>query len=51
MSRAKYALAVTDKILDVFGKNVAIGYDIGCTFSSTVVKSQLLAAKAACLGL
>ena len=50
-SRAKYALAVTDKVLDIFGQDVAIGYDIGCAFSSTVAKSRILAAKATRLGL
>ncbi|KIJ39953.1 hypothetical protein M422DRAFT_145220, partial [Sphaerobolus stellatus SS14] len=32
---AKYGLALTDKLINVYGSNLCIGYDIGCAFSST----------------
>jgi len=39
-----------DRILDVFGPNVSIGYDIGCSFSKTV-QSSSLATQAAALNI
>ncbi|KIJ30001.1 hypothetical protein M422DRAFT_88109, partial [Sphaerobolus stellatus SS14] len=32
---AKYPLAITNKLIDVYGDGLCIGYDIGCAFSST----------------
>ncbi|KAG2120417.1 uncharacterized protein F5147DRAFT_785148 [Suillus discolor] len=45
---AKYALATTNKILDVYGPHSATGYDIGCSYSTTVARSSI-SAKAASL--
>ncbi|KAG0696301.1 hypothetical protein DFH29DRAFT_813166 [Suillus ampliporus] len=45
-ARAKYPLALTDFILDAFGKDVGIGYDVGCTFGKIICNSPLLGAKA-----
>ncbi|KAG1904241.1 uncharacterized protein F5891DRAFT_920274, partial [Suillus fuscotomentosus] len=33
---AKYALATTNKVIDVYGPNGATGYDIGCSYGKTV---------------
>ncbi|KAG1876360.1 hypothetical protein F4604DRAFT_1880665 [Suillus subluteus] len=38
---AKYALATTNKILDVYGSNGATGYDIGCSYGKTVAASSI----------
>ncbi|KAF7371676.1 hypothetical protein MVEN_00023800 [Mycena venus] len=38
---AKYPLAIVDELLDMFGKNLGIGYDIGCHFEATIKKSLL----------
>lgn len=38
---AKYPLAIVNKMLEVFGKDLALGYDIGCQFKSTLNKSPL----------
>ncbi|KAJ3804751.1 hypothetical protein F5876DRAFT_52960 [Lentinula aff. lateritia] len=38
---AKYPLAITAKALEVFGENLLIGYDIGCSFSETIAKTSL----------
>ncbi|KIJ45328.1 hypothetical protein M422DRAFT_166820, partial [Sphaerobolus stellatus SS14] len=43
---ANYALAIVDKLIDVYGERLCIGYDIGCAFSLTVSSSPLLAPKA-----
>ncbi|KAG2070065.1 hypothetical protein BDR04DRAFT_967693, partial [Suillus decipiens] len=43
---AKYPLALTDFILDAFGKDIGIRYDIGCTFGKIICNSPLLSAKA-----
>ena len=37
----KYPLAITNKLLDVYGDNIALGYDITCTFMKSVEKSTL----------
>lgn len=37
----KYPLAVTKKLLEVFGEDIALGYDIACSFMKTVWKSAL----------
>ncbi|KAG1834285.1 hypothetical protein DFJ58DRAFT_719367 [Suillus subalutaceus] len=38
---AKYPLAVVSKLMDVFGKNLGGGYDIGCQFKTTLDQSSL----------
>ncbi|KAG2089874.1 uncharacterized protein F5147DRAFT_780519 [Suillus discolor] len=38
---AKYALATTSKILDVYSSNGATGYNIGCSYSKTVAASSI----------
>ncbi|KAH9913734.1 uncharacterized protein B0H18DRAFT_1108583 [Fomitopsis serialis] len=38
---AKYPLAMTAKILEVFKEKILCGYDIGCTFEGTVRRSSL----------
>ncbi|KAJ3712392.1 hypothetical protein C8R42DRAFT_647550 [Lentinula raphanica] len=38
---AKYPLAIVNRLLDVFGKDLGIGYDIGCGFKATIKKSPL----------
>ncbi|KIJ30837.1 hypothetical protein M422DRAFT_234713 [Sphaerobolus stellatus SS14] len=48
---AKYGLAIVDKLIDVYGDGLCIGYDIGCAFASTVASSPLLAPKALSSGL
>lgn len=44
--RAKYPLAILDNLIDVVGKPMLCGYDIGCGFSKTVEKSALVGPKA-----
>ncbi|KAF7967244.1 hypothetical protein HWV62_35063 [Athelia sp. TMB] len=39
--RAKYPLAVVAKMLRVFGKDLGGGYDIGCKFKSTLMRTPL----------
>jgi hypothetical protein len=39
--RAKYPLAMTARIMDVLGDRILLGYDIGCTYSSTLSRSSL----------
>ena len=38
---AKYALATVNQLIDVFGEDQLIGYDIGCSFSSTIASSSI----------
>ncbi|KAI0059962.1 hypothetical protein BV25DRAFT_1918089 [Artomyces pyxidatus] len=38
---AKYPLAIIDQALRVFGDNIGMGYDIGCSFTATIAKSSL----------
>ncbi|KAJ3746941.1 hypothetical protein EV360DRAFT_76388, partial [Lentinula raphanica] len=38
---AKYPLAIVNRLLDVFGKDLGIGYDIGCGFKATIKKTPL----------
>lgn len=45
-TRAKYALAITDKMLDTLGDDLGSGYDIGCAFAATLKSSPLLREKA-----
>ncbi|QRW26071.1 hypothetical protein RhiXN_11148 [Rhizoctonia solani] len=39
---AKYALAAVDRLCQVFGDDLLIGYDIGCTFRGTAERSPLV---------
>src|SRR6202034_1607916 len=39
--RAKYPLAVVEKMLDVFGRDLGGGFDIGCRFETTLYNSLL----------
>lgn len=41
VNRAKYGLAVVEHLLQVFGKDLGIGYDVGCKFGTTVARSEL----------
>ncbi|PIL29409.1 hypothetical protein GSI_09461 [Ganoderma sinense ZZ0214-1] len=43
----KYPLAIIAKLIDVYGENIVVGYDIGCKFRKTVSTSPLLSNKAA----
>ncbi|EIW86142.1 hypothetical protein CONPUDRAFT_46498, partial [Coniophora puteana RWD-64-598 SS2] len=38
---AKYPIAIVERMLKVFGKNLCVGYDIGCKFKTTLLKSRL----------
>ncbi|KAJ7938700.1 hypothetical protein B0H13DRAFT_1580224, partial [Mycena leptocephala] len=38
---AKYPLAIVDELLDMFGKGMGLGYDIGCHFEATIKNSRL----------
>jgi hypothetical protein len=40
-NRAKYPLAIVEKLLDVFGDGLGGGYDIGCKFKATLKNSPL----------
>lgn len=40
LSRAKYPLALVSRLINLFGNDLLIGYDIGCGFSSTAENSQ-----------
>ena len=37
--RAKYPLAVANKLIDCFGSNLAAGYNINCSFATTLFNS------------
>ncbi|RDX39811.1 hypothetical protein OH76DRAFT_1424081, partial [Lentinus brumalis] len=37
----KYALAIINKLLEVYGPDILVGYDIGCEFSKTLEHSSL----------
>ncbi|KAI0684292.1 hypothetical protein BC835DRAFT_1409170 [Cytidiella melzeri] len=39
----KYALAVIDRLMAVFGSHIGLGYDVGCDTSKTVMSSSLQA--------
>ena len=41
MNRAKYPIAIVDKLIDIFGQDILVGYDIGCGFSSTANNSPI----------
>ena len=42
---AKYLLAIVNKVMDNFGDNILIGYDISCGFSTTANNSPQLGEK------
>ncbi|GBE84231.1 hypothetical protein SCP_0602090 [Sparassis crispa] len=37
----KYPLAIIDKLIEVYGTNVKVGYDIACAFLKTLTRSSL----------
>ncbi len=39
--RAKYPLAIVNQLLENFGKQLGVGYDIGCRFRTTIDNSPL----------
>lgn len=41
-NRSKYGFAAVDKLVQVFGDNLLIGYDISCTFGGTAQRSPLV---------
>ncbi|KAG2103699.1 uncharacterized protein F5147DRAFT_746665 [Suillus discolor] len=43
---AKYPLAITNAMINAYGKDIGMGYDVGCTFSGIVRNSPLLSQKA-----
>ncbi|KAG2146793.1 hypothetical protein DEU56DRAFT_731337 [Suillus clintonianus] len=43
---AKYPLAITNSMIDAYGKDIGMGYDVGCTFGGIVRNSPLLSQKA-----
>ncbi|KAF8575937.1 hypothetical protein K439DRAFT_1368611, partial [Ramaria rubella] len=45
LNSAKYPLAVTNELLDIFGSHLLCGYDIGCGFSTTANNSTLVGPK------
>lgn len=44
---AKYPLAATNFVLDLYGDKQGLGFDIGCSFDQTIKRSNLLGAKSA----
>ncbi|THU93778.1 hypothetical protein K435DRAFT_820167 [Dendrothele bispora CBS 962.96] len=39
--QAKYALAIVDRLIDTLGERLAVGYDIGYGFKTTISKSAI----------
>ena len=39
--RAKYPLAIVNKLINCFGSNLAAGYDINCSFATTLFNSTI----------
>ncbi len=39
--RAKYPLAIVEQLLNLYGEDLGIGYDVGCKFGMTVSRSPL----------
>ncbi|TFY55866.1 hypothetical protein EVJ58_g7981 [Rhodofomes roseus] len=37
----KYLLAIINRLMDVYGSDILVGYDIACVFARTVAKSSL----------
>lgn len=42
---AKYPLAIVSSLMDSFGPRIMTGYDIGCAFTSTLMRSPMLSDK------
>ncbi|KAG1763804.1 hypothetical protein EV702DRAFT_982577, partial [Suillus placidus] len=42
----KYLLTIVDALIDLYGQDIGVGYDVGCTFSKIVQDSPLLSTKA-----
>ena len=40
--RAKYGLAITNALLDAFGPDIGLGYDIGCGFDTSALMVKLI---------
>ncbi|KAG8689494.1 hypothetical protein FRC11_002288 [Ceratobasidium sp. 423] len=40
--QVKYGLGIIDKLIETYGENIMMGYDIGCTFKGTAERSRLL---------
>ncbi|KAK0421686.1 hypothetical protein EV421DRAFT_1915826 [Armillaria borealis] len=38
---AKYPLSMVDKLIDVLGEKLGVGYDVGCKFGTTVNRSPI----------
>ncbi|KAK0461669.1 uncharacterized protein EV420DRAFT_1266632 [Desarmillaria tabescens] len=38
---AKYPLAIIDKLIDVLGDKLGVGYDVGCKFGTTINRSPI----------
>ncbi|KAF9046183.1 hypothetical protein BJ165DRAFT_1345868, partial [Panaeolus papilionaceus] len=38
---SKYPVAIVSKMVDTFGEDLALGYDIGCRFSTTLSRSSI----------
>ena len=41
MYRMKYPLAMVNQLIDIYGPDIACGYDIACAFSKTLAQSSL----------
>lgn len=41
VTRAKYPIAIVNKLLQVYGDRLGIGYDIACSFSGTLDRSSV----------
>lgn len=37
----KYPLAITDRLIDMYGSHIALGYDIMCAFNVTLASSSI----------
>jgi hypothetical protein len=37
----KYSIAIVEQLLDRYGSDIGLGYDIMCTFIKTLAKSSL----------
>ena len=37
----KYPLAITDRLIDTYGSNIMVGYDIMCAFNVTLQHSSI----------
>lgn len=41
ITRMKYPLSIINKLLDVYGSDICVGYDIACSFTATLKSSSL----------